>query len=439
MKISRDALIEIAFLCSVFVLYTLWAVLIPFGECPDEPFRFKIPDYIYRFGTLPRGDDPYIMDEAWGISYGFTPILSYMISGLFMKVTSIFSTDPEHLQLAARMVSVCFSVGTAFFTIRIGKNIFKGIYSWVFVLFVTLLPQFIFISSYVNCDAICIFSVAWIIYAIIVGNEKKWNFSSCVFLGAGIGICLLSYYNAYGIILMAALFCILSVLFDKEIEKKGKFLLVRILWVLLVTFIVAGWWFVRSYIIYDGDLLGLRASRECGELNAIDAFKPHNRQTPNNMGYSLKYMLIDMGWIHYSVDSFIGRFGWFLIVLPNAYYLFVKILIAAGLAGNVFLRKVREIYEVKQKALFHIAMIGSIIITIGISVYYSYFNDFQPQGRYCLPMWIPLAIFVTAGIGGLVRLLPEKMQKPLLSVICLLYFWVAMGATYQVITGAYYF
>ena len=33
----------------------------------------------------------------------------------------------------------------------------------------------------------------------------------------------MSYYNAYGVILMAAVFCVLSVLTDKEIEKKGIF------------------------------------------------------------------------------------------------------------------------------------------------------------------------------------------------------------------------
>ena len=53
--ISRDTKIEILFLISVFILYTMWAILIPFGECPDEPFRYKIPDYIYQFGKLPKG------------------------------------------------------------------------------------------------------------------------------------------------------------------------------------------------------------------------------------------------------------------------------------------------------------------------------------------------------------------------------------------------
>ena len=109
-----------------------------------------------------------------------------------------------------------------------------------------------------------------------------------------------------------------------------------------------------------------------------------------------------------------------------------------GIAGNVFTKKIREIYEVKQKVLFHIALVGSIIITVGISVYYSYFNDFQPQGRYCLPMWIPLAVFITAGLSGIIRLFPEKARKPLVMAVCLMYFAIAMNATYQVIAVTYY-
>ena len=145
-----------------------------------------------------------------------------------------------------------------------------------------------------------------------------------------------------------------------------------------------------------------------------------------------------MGWIHYSVDGFIGRFGWFLVALPAASYIIVKVLFVAGIVGNVFTKKIREIYEVKQKVLFHIALVGSIIITVGISVYYSYFNDFQPQGRYCLPMWIPLAVFITAGLSGIIRLFPEKARKPLVMAVCLMYFAIAMNATYQVIAVTYY-
>ena len=97
---------------------------------------------------------------------------------------------------------------------------------------------------------------------------------------------------------MAAVFCVLSVLTDKEIEKKGIFLAKRIGWVVLAVLIVAGWWFIRSYIIYDGDILGLTASRKCGELHAVEELKPHNRQTPSKMGYSLGYMLKEMGWMY---------------------------------------------------------------------------------------------------------------------------------------------
>ena len=106
--------------------------------------------------------------------------------------------------------------------------------------------------------------------------------------------------------------------------------------------------------------------------------------------------------------------------------------------GNLFYKKVRKIYNLEQKVLFNITMIGIIIITVAISIYYSYCNDFQPQGRYCLPMWIPLAILVTMGIGGVIKLFPKKIQISLLLAICVIYFVVTIGTTFVTIIPTYY-
>ena len=41
----------------------------------------------------------------------------------------------------------------------------------------------------------------------------------------------------------------------------------------------AAWWFIRSYIIYDGDFLGLNITEHYKELYAIDELKPSNAPT----------------------------------------------------------------------------------------------------------------------------------------------------------------
>ena len=69
---------SIIFVLGVLVFYTAWMLASPYAAPPDENMRYDIPMYIYKYGVLPRGDDPALINNAWGLSYAFFPILSYM-------------------------------------------------------------------------------------------------------------------------------------------------------------------------------------------------------------------------------------------------------------------------------------------------------------------------------------------------------------------------
>lgn len=393
----RNRIFWICFVAGCFLVYCAWAVIIPYNHAPDEAMRYAIPRFIYQYGELPHGGDPRIRNEIWGISYGFTPITSYIISAFFMKIVSLFTVSETALLIAARFVSVLFSTGTVCFCIGIGQKLFHGIYAKLFVVSVCLLPQFVFISAYVNNDSMGLFTVAWIIYAILVAEENKWNLKSCIFLGVGIGLCLLSYYNCYGIILVALIYALVSVLRDKTIEHKPQFILARIIWVALPALLVAGWWFIRNYVIYDGDLLGMNTSHMYGELYAQEPYKPSNRATPYRSGVSLPGMLVHMGWIHSTCQSFIGQFDYMSVLLQPYCYTMMYLVGGIGFLGNFLLLKRDTLYRIDSKNLFKICMFMMCAITIGISVYYSYFNDFQAQGRYCLPMLLSLNVLIITG------------------------------------------
>ena len=131
--VSREHRIEILFVFGVFLFYFLWSCTQRYNFSADESMRYQIAQFIYEHGSLPRGDDPLIRNEDWGTSYAFLPILSYIISALFMKIMSIFSTDPQHLLWAARLVSACFTTGAVFFVFRAGKKLFDGYSKWFFV------------------------------------------------------------------------------------------------------------------------------------------------------------------------------------------------------------------------------------------------------------------------------------------------------------------
>lgn len=442
-KKNNEKVAIILFGVMTLLLFLIVLLKVPYNAAPDEEMRYQIAQYICRHMKLPKGDDPEVLNRIWGISYAFTPINSYILSGVIMKLANLMGVYTENLFYYARIVSVLFSMGTVGFCFKIGKKLFEGIYVWLFVVLVTLLPEFIFISGYVNCDAIAVFSVAWIIYALLCGRERGWNISSCLFLGAGLGFCALSYYNAYGIIFFAIVYCVLSVLLNAEIRNKFKFLLERTAWTFLAAFLIAGWWFIRNGILYNGDILGLSASSACGELNALEEFKPSNRTTPFRMGYSLKYMLFDMQWIKISMKSFIAAFGYMQYFVSDSLCRVWYCVAGTGLVVRGMEMFRREPCEEKKSGKrcegksFWWCMIAMCIITIGISIYYSYFNDFQAQGRYCLPMLIPVALLITSGFEHIGKRMNAKVGKILAYMIIIYIYMLSFYSIFGELVSRY--
>lgn len=53
-------------------------------------------------------------------------------------------------------------------------------------------------------------------------------------------------------------------------------------------------------------------------------------------------------------------------------------------------------------------MIIGIVATVALSIYNSYTRDFQPQGRYCYPAFLALAILITKGYETLIYMFKKK-------------------------------
>ena len=205
-KISTETAVEIFFFLFLLMFYLMWARVQPMGAGPDEQMRYQIAEYIYQNGTLPVGDNPAVRNIVWGISYAFSPILDYMIAAVFMKAMSFVTTAPFALLLAARFVNILLGLGTVWLALDMGKRLFDRRKAWIFASFVGLLPGSLFVFTYVNCDALAVFSTAVIVYAWVRYLTEGWTYKNCVILALGVAACTLSYYNAYGFILCSIIF-----------------------------------------------------------------------------------------------------------------------------------------------------------------------------------------------------------------------------------------
>ncbi|MBP3902637.1 MAG: glycosyltransferase family 39 protein [Blautia sp.] len=431
-----ETYLYILFILAVFGLTFAWSLTNQPPAGPDENMRFMIPNYIYNHGRLPNGYDPEVRNELWGISYAFYPMLSYIISALFMKIVSLFSTSNMALICAARFTGVVFTTATAALIPHMTKRLFKDGRRWMMNALVMFLPELLFVGTYVNNDAMAIFTTAVILYAWTRYLDEGWTRKNCIILAVGMGFCLLSYYNAYGWVLMSFFLFLASHLLDdadEELKERAMRMLKSGLVVAGIVLVIALWTFVRNGILYDGDILGLKVTKISGEMYAIDELKPSLHWTPEKEGMSYKDLLLYQagGWPHnwtiMTIYSFICAFGHYTIFMEEWMY---KIYVGFIFFGFVFTvipfrrnflwknrkveksvylreqssdvssRKVITAYRgINGKGLYNTFMFIGMLIPLVLLFIYAYYNDLQAQGRYMVSSTIAVMYFVTMGYG----------------------------------------
>lgn len=406
---------DIPVLSLYFILYVTIALSMlirqPFGDPPDEFNRYLIPEYIAEHGTLPNGYDEAIRIPSYGFSYAFQPILPYMIQGYCMRFVRLFTTDTDTLFYTARLTDFFFGLIMALFVWLLAGKWFQNRYSrYAFCFLVMFLPQSIFLHTYVNTDSCCMMSIAILLYGLTCCLEDHFTFRSCTILSVGIIFCALSYYNAYGYILSSILLFIAHYLSFSEgrlhvdirnFLKKGGYICVLVL-------LCISWWFIRSYLLYDGDFLGLRTRDLCGALYGNENMRPGVRTTYQTAGYTVWGMLTSSDFLVLSVNSLISMYGPMTIYTSVWIYRFYKLLFGAGLLFCALVPKTvqkgSDDTGIAWKArpvlsiFFHCNMILCMILPLVLSVIYSYGTDYQPQGRYLMPMLIPLCYYCIRGM-----------------------------------------
>lgn len=417
------------FIAFSFIIFLFCSLIQPFNSCPDESMRYDVINYIFNYNKLPHGGDPLILNPSWGISYAFVPYLSGMISSLFVKLMSLITLNFTALIFAARFTSVLAGTVCVYFIIRISEELFKEKkYQWLFIITTACLPQFMFLGSYINNDMMSLMSLSIIIYSWIKGIKNKWDYKILLLFSTGLAICILSYYNAYGYVLVSV-FLFIFTSANLKLDKKEIFK--KFVLVFAVTFALSGWFFIRNAVLYDGDFLGMTTVKQYSEMYALDAQKPSIRATPHNMGKSLQYMLFDMNWLRISVQSFIGIFGNMSIKISNWMYIYYLSLFALGFLSNVFISIFNLAVKIKRKnekidinkMIFEISLFTGGFISFLLSVYNSFFSDFQPQGRYFMSFIFPLVYFTVKGYKALFTL--DKSARLKLSKLC--YIFIALN------------
>ena len=447
---------------------------------PDEHARFLIPRYICEHGTIPTGFEEEVRIPSYGFSYGLYNVFPYIVQGYLMRFVSLFTDSKLLLLYAARFVNVLSGTCMAYLVYLLSKRLFgdKG-FRWVFCFAVMYLPQSLFLHTYVNTDSMCMLAVTMMLYALVRAYEEGFTGGNNQLLSGGIILCALSYYNAYGYILSSILLFLVYFLrkqggkwsYDwRKMLRKGIFISVIVL---------AGisWWFIRSYILYDGDMLGLATREKMAAEYAIEAVNPQAMSTYESKGYTILQMMKEEDFMEGAFYSFVAAFGSMAIFADIWIYRFYKIFFAAGTFGcflycALCLIKGRSISQAVihrgnahssfpagettsfrlsgrtnsahcaswQNVFFHINMLFCIAMPLILLIHYAYTMDFQNQGRYLLPSVIPIMYYMTRGFETLttLKIIPTWLKRITIALLILLPLASTLWMTYYAALPLYF-
>ena len=319
-----------------------------------------------------------------------------------MRFVNLFTDSPLALLYTARLVNVSMGLLTAYFVLLLGKKLFSDSrMQWLFCFLVIFLPQSLFLHTYVNPDSMCLLSTALMLYGLVCGYKDGFSVKSCTFLTIGIILCTLSYYNAYGFIL-GSIVLFTAYFLKKDGEKwrfQGKSFLKKGLSISLIVLLFTSWSFIRNYILYDGDIIGLTTKE-----NFVKSFGIV-RETYASRGEPLSAMLFRSLFLPKLAVSFVANYGSSTLYAPIVVYIFYLMLFATGIFSMVFVRPKDHVSSPKERKwlynLFHAVMVFCIVMPLFLVIRYSYTVDFQAQGRYIMPCIIPFMYYVTRGLEKL--------------------------------------
>jgi hypothetical protein len=385
---------------------------------PDEMMRYMLPQYLYKHHSLPVGTQREVIANGANWSYAYYPQwLGPFVSTIFMTIIGLFNDSGQVMLFAARLTSVLAGTLSLFLIRRIVAYITNNeIISVLVMAMVAFLPQFTYLSSYVNNDIISVLGVAIIVYAMVRSLDDFWSVKNVVLLAIGVITTALSYMNAYGWILAAAMFYLTSAIY---LVKQGKWswksaiktscILVGVICIVVLPF------FIRNYIIYH-DFTGMSAFHKAYMKYIVAGGKP--LQIPYNGSFF--NLITDKNFYTWMQMSTIGRFGYLTVNMAPRWYLPFTYLFFFGVIlyiihvlkahGNVHLMK-REAVSLYLSNILSGALLLGSVITIGLHLYYCLVIDFQPQGRYIVTLLIPVAIIMAAGYNELFKRLSEKVQN----------------------------
>jgi 4-amino-4-deoxy-L-arabinose transferase-like glycosyltransferase len=283
----------------------------------------------------------------------------------------------------------------------------------VFVLLMTLTPQLVFLGSYCNLDSFALFTVMMIMDSWIDGLARDFDRGSGIKLGIAMGLCFLSYNFAYSFILGSFLLYCGWYIANRKRVHFGTFITKGLL-ILLAVFAVSGWFFIRNAYIYNGDIFGISTRTAVAEEFALSEYKPSMHHTMQKEGTSILGMLRLTPWIPMTLKSTVSVLGYLNVFAPVWVYAGFAVIFLLAIPGLIA-------SLISGKRSFYLGALVSSLVTVSLSVYYSWGMDYQAQGRYIIYALPFASMLVAEGLKLVLKKVPAESEKKVDSITTIVF------------------
>ena len=352
--------------------------------CPDEWARQLLSDFIYKHNCLPMGRESEIIIGTYGFSYALRPYVTAIFGALCMKIVSVFSASSHALLFASRLCSVCSITMCFYFSCKLGNKLFaKRSSTTLFSLVICFLPQVMFLGMYQNNDMLSLMSAVMLLYFLISGQRSHWAVKDCMGFGVGLSLGLLSYYSIYGWLLVGGVSFLYTLFTDRTVSTRKRFEKMGL--IASVVLLLAGWFFIRNAVLHNGDFFGMAtedAWRAELEAQGVEIFHYKTPSKWENASFWNFITYEDFHWIRTTQKSFIGIFGFMNVLMKQEMYYIYYALFGVGIL--LYISVTLRCRKTKEHRMFFYILLISSVITLGLSLYQSYFRDYQAQGRYII-------------------------------------------------------
>ncbi len=389
---------------------------------PDEHAHLQAAQYFENHSSFPAACEQ--GTESTYTNYGTSRLntneLAYFISGKFLKLTDAIPLD-YYLKLRL------FNVGLFALLLLLA---WQRPDARIVMLPLLISPQFWYVFSYYNSDALAIFTSLLIAYQLtgsetlfkrLIRGQATWpilSFTALSILGCFL---LLTKKNFYFFSLFLLGAGLVTLWLQRGKQNTDRTPTKPVLAMLLVAACAFGGWTLYQSSLHDFE----RKAKilECREQAAAPAYRPSAPLDQSNWslsfdkrGISINEML-EKGWAKNVFMSAFGNFGYVAHPASRTHYQWVALLLL-GLIAYLFYAAARRGTAFHRWLLAGVATLFALLVAT--TLYKSWTVDYQPQGRYYFAM-IPI-------LGALLGWLKSILDNRIISLFVLALFLLGFYA-----------